>query len=173
MNKLFKLIQLFRKTNGRAPSPNELDMLKRQVSGVGGDNIIQFPGGDKRGIKSLDEFKASEDAYEQAQENLFPDSFKEEFMDFVKTGKNTNKSGTNTKPDLKVVKPKGEGTLKFEKELNVNLYGDETFEELMQIKDTGKHPRDKAAGGRIGFAAGGIKGLLKFLQSKVGKKNIF
>ena len=85
---LFKLIQLFRKTNGRAPSPNELDMLKRQVSGVGGDNIIQFPGGDKRGIKSLDEFKASEDAYEQS------------------------------------MKPKGEGTLKFEEELNVNLYGD-------------------------------------------------
>ena len=56
--------------------------LKKQISGVGGDNIIQFPGGDKRGIKSLDEFKASEDAYEQS------------------------------------MKPKGEGTLKFEEELN-------------------------------------------------------
>ena len=122
---LFKLINLFRKTNGRSPSPNELAMLKRQVSGVGGDNIIQFPGGDKSGIKSLDEFTKSENIYEQS------------------------------------MKPKGEGTLKFEEELNVNLYGDETFEELMQIKDTGKHPRDKADGGRIGFFAGGAKGLLK------------
>ena len=133
---LFKLINLFRKTNGRSPSPNELAMLKRQVSGVGGDNIIQFPGGDKSGIKSLDEFTKSENIYEQS------------------------------------MKPKGEGTLKFEEELNVNLYGDETFEELMQIKDTGKHPRDKAAGGRIGFFTGGAKGLLKLLQGKLGKKTV-
>jgi hypothetical protein len=133
---LFKLINLFRKTNGRSPSPNELAMLKRQVSGVGGDNVIQFPGGDKSGIKSLDEFTRSENIYEQS------------------------------------MKPKGEGTLKFEEELNVNLYGDETFEELMQIKDTGKHPRDKAAGGRIGFFAGGAKGLLKLLQGKLGKKTV-
>jgi hypothetical protein len=40
-------------------------------------------------------------------------------------------------------------------ELNgVKLYGDETFEELQIIKDTGKHPRNKAAGGRIGFKKG-------------------
>ena len=157
---LFKLINLFRKTNGRSPSPNELAMLKRQVSGVGGDNIIQFPGGDKSGIKSLDEFTKSENIYEQAQDLR---SFEKEVMDTLYAP---------TKPDLKVVKPKGEGTLKFEEELNVNLYGDETFEELMQIKKTGKHPRDKAAGGRIGFFAGGAKGLLKILQGKLGKKTV-
>jgi hypothetical protein len=41
-------------------------------------------------------------------------------------------------------------------ELNdVKLYGDETFDELQIIKDTGKHPRDKKAnGGRIGYAEG-------------------
>ena len=157
---LFKLINLFRKTNGRSPSPNELAMLKRQVSGVGGDNVIQFPGGDKSGIKSLDEFTKSENIYEQAQDLR---SFEKEVMDTLYAP---------TKPDLKVVKPKGEGTLKFEEELNVNLYGDETFEELMQIKKTGKHPRDKAAGGRIGFFAGGAKGLLKILQGKLGKKTL-
>ena len=33
---------------------------------------------------------------------------------------------------------------------DVKLYGDETFEELEIIKNTGKHPRDKKAyGGRI------------------------
>jgi hypothetical protein len=40
-------------------------------------------------------------------------------------------------------------------ELNdVKLYGDETFEELQIIKDTGEHPRDKAAGGRVKYENG-------------------
>jgi hypothetical protein len=48
----------------------------------------------------------------------------------------------------------------FEEALGVRLYGDETFEELMQIKETGVHPRGeppikKADGGRVGFALGG------------------
>jgi hypothetical protein len=37
---------------------------------------------------------------------------------------------------------------------NVKLYGDETFEELQIIKDTGKHPRNKAAGGRVKYENG-------------------
>ena len=40
----------------------------------------------------------------------------------------------------------------FEEELGVKLYGDETFDELMIIKNTGKHPRDMADGGIIGTA---------------------
>ena len=48
----------------------------------------------------------------------------------------------------------------MEESLGVRLYGDETFEELMQIKETGVHPRGeppikKADGGRIGFSQGG------------------
>ena len=43
----------------------------------------------------------------------------------------------------------------LEEELGVKLYGDETFDELMIIKNTGKHPRDKADGGRVGFSRGG------------------
>ena len=48
----------------------------------------------------------------------------------------------------------------MEEALGVRLYGDETFEELMQIKETGVHPRGeppikKADGGRIGFSRGG------------------
>ena len=48
----------------------------------------------------------------------------------------------------------------MEEVLGVRLYGDETFEELMQIKETGVHPRGeppikKADGGRIGFSRGG------------------
>ena len=43
----------------------------------------------------------------------------------------------------------------LEEELGVKLYGDETFDELMIIKNTGKHPRDMADGGRVGFSKGG------------------
>ena len=57
---------------------------------------------------------------------------------------------------------------------NVKLYGDETFEELQIIKDTGQHPRNKANGGRIGFSKGkraeGIKTILEKLNEKLSKK---
>ena len=43
----------------------------------------------------------------------------------------------------------------LEEELGVKLYGDETFDELMIIKNTGKHPRDMADGGRVGLRYGG------------------
>ena len=38
---------------------------------------------------------------------------------------------------------------------DIKLFGDETFEEILEIQRTGKHPRMKADGGRIGFANGG------------------
>jgi len=51
----------------------------------------------------------------------------------------------------------------MEEALGVRLYGDETFEELMQIKETGVHPRGeppikKAEGGRINYRVGGVSG---------------
>ena len=44
----------------------------------------------------------------------------------------------------------------IEDQLGVKLYGDETFEEILEIQRTGKHPRGepKAEGGRIGFKDG-------------------
>jgi hypothetical protein len=59
---------------------------------------------------------------------------------------------------------------------NVKLYGDETFEELQVIKDTGKHPRNKAAGGRIGFKFGtgkrskNVKQIMDEVNKKLGTK---
>ena len=49
----------------------------------------------------------------------------------------------------------------MEEALGVRLYGDETFEELMQNKETGVHPRGepplkKADGGRVAFKGGGM-----------------
>jgi len=44
----------------------------------------------------------------------------------------------------------------MEDQLGVKLYGDETFDEILEIQKTGKHPRGepKADGGRIGFFMG-------------------
>ena len=41
----------------------------------------------------------------------------------------------------------------MEDQLGVKLYGDETFDEILEIQKTGKHPRGepKAEGGRIGY----------------------
>ena len=50
-----------------------------------------------------------------------------------------------------------EATKVMEKSLGMKLYGDETFEEIMEIKRTGKHPRGepKAEGGIMDLAEGG------------------
>ena len=65
---------------------------------------------------------------------------------------------------LKNVTPKPTTEL-FEEALGVRLYGDETFGELMEIKETGVHPRGeppikKADGGRVQFALGGPTNII-------------
>ena len=71
---LITLIRLFIKANGRRPSPNELSKLQKQAMAPKSADIIKFPeGGRDRvpvneqfgGIGSLDEFKKTEDAYEE------------------------------------------------------------------------------------------------------------
>ena len=59
----------------------------------------------------------------------------------------------------------------LEEQLGVKLYGDETFEEVMEIQRTGKHPRGepKADGGRIGYKIGSIdKARRAFLKAAAG-----
>ena len=71
---LITLIRLFIKANGRRPSPNELSKLQKQAMAPKSADIIKFPeGGRDRvpvneqfgAIGSLDEFKKTEDAYEE------------------------------------------------------------------------------------------------------------
>ena len=71
---LITLIRLFIKVNGRRPTPGELAELQKKAMAPKSADIIKFPeGGRDRvpvneqfgGIKSLDEFKESEDAYEE------------------------------------------------------------------------------------------------------------
>jgi len=57
----------------------------------------------------------------------------------------------------------------MEDQLGVKLYGDESFDEILEIQRTGKHPRGepKAEGGRIGYKTGSIdktrRALLKLM----------
>jgi hypothetical protein len=76
MNLLFKLIREFSKRYGRSPSPNELAELQKKAMAPKSADIIKFPeGGRDRvpvneqfgGIKSLEEFKKAEDAYESTR----------------------------------------------------------------------------------------------------------
>ena len=50
----------------------------------------------------------------------------------------------------------------MEDQLGVKLYGDETFDEILEIQRTGKHPRGepKAQGGRAGFDMGGAPSIV-------------
>ena len=43
---------------------------------------------------------------------------------------------------------------------DIKLFGDETFEEILEIQRTGKHPRMKADGGRINFMLGGPTNII-------------
>tara|TARA_A100001391_G_scaffold74685_1_gene48336 strand:+ start:286 stop:1395 length:1110 start_codon:yes stop_codon:yes gene_type:complete len=67
--------------------------------------------------------------------------------------------------ELKNVTPRPTTEL-FEEALGVRLHGDETFGELMEIKETGVHPRGeppikKADGGRVQFALGGPTNIIE------------
>ena len=58
----------------------------------------------------------------------------------------------------------------MEDQLGVKLYGDESFEEILEIQRTGKHPRGepKAEGGRIGYKLGSIDKARRAFLKKVG-----
>ena len=58
----------------------------------------------------------------------------------------------------------------MEDNLGMKLYGDETFEEILEIQKTGKHPRGepKADGGRIGYKIGSIDKARRAFLKTVG-----
>ena len=58
----------------------------------------------------------------------------------------------------------------MEDQLGVKLYGDETFDEILEISKTGKHPRGepKAEGGRIGLKTGMTRRAFLALMGSIG-----
>ena len=107
-------------------------MLRKEMKEL--DENMKFFQKEIDKAQGLDEFNLSKD---------------DPMGDFEKIVKGEGETGLPKKEA-----PKGVQSI-LEEELGVKLYGDETFDELMIIKNTGKHPRDKADGGRVGFSRGG------------------
>ena len=177
---LTALLRAFRKEMGRSPTPGELDMLKRKASEMEqSDKIIPFPPGGK------DPFKVDPFHTRRKKPDLVgnvtrdADELKPGFGDNIRDA--YRKKGASREDAAKMIEamdsPGGrEATKIFEKELGMKLYGDETFEEIMEIKRTGKHPRGepKAKGGIISLAEGGPSdpGRRKFMKILGGLASI-
>ena len=143
---LTALLRAFRKEMGRSPNPGEMDALKRKASEMEqGDKVIPFPPGGK---DKVDPFKDRPNVTKDVQE------LKQGFGDNIRSAyKQAGRSRGDAKEMIEAMDSPGgrEATKIMEKSLGMKLYGDETFEELMKIKETGKHPRGepKAEGGLI------------------------
>jgi len=184
---IFKLIRQFRTATGRSPTPNELSKLKQQAEAMSAqDNIIQFPEGgidsvpvDKQfgGRKSLKEFTEAEDAFEASK--LRGNETFDELIDPTRI-----KGGISTRIKLNSFRENEQYAkdLIGGKSSEFNILKGDDRKEILDLLDEeitkGKTPPTStddmpfADGGRAGFNVGGIAKLLKFLQSKVGKKNI-
>ena len=149
---LTALLRAFRKEMGRSPNPGEMDALKRKASEMEqGDKVIPFPPGGK---DKVDPFKDRPNVTKDVQE------LKQGFGDNIRSAyKQAGRSRGDAKEMIEAMDSPGgrEATKIMEKSLGMKLYGDETFEELTKIKETGKHPRGepKAEGGIMGLAEGG------------------
>ena len=122
-------------------------------------------------IKKLDDFNLSKDDPIGDFEKIvkgegdtgLPKNYTRPFGDNIRDA--YNKAGRDRKDASEMIEALDSPGAKqsyeiMEEALGVRLYGDETFEELMKIKETGVHPRGeppikKADGGRVGFALGG------------------
>ena len=196
---LTALLRAFRKEMGRSPTPGELDMLKRKAKEMEqSDKIIPFPPG---GRDRVDPFKDRPEPFNKlidpksdtgiklgkVREGLKDRPNVTRDADELKPGFGDNirdayrQKGASREDAAKMIEamdsPGGrEATKIFEKELGMKLYGDETFEEIMEIKRTGKHPRGepKAKGGIIGLANGGPSdpGRRKFMKILGGLASI-
>ena len=149
---LTALLRAFRKEMGRSPNPGEMDALKRKASEMEqGDKVIPFPPGGK---DKVDPFKDRPNVTKDVQE------LKQGFGDNIRSAyKQAGRSRGDAKEMIEAMDSPGgrEATKIMETSFGMKLYGDETFEELMKIKVTGKPPRGepKAEGGIMGLAEGG------------------
>jgi hypothetical protein len=166
--KLWELIKDFKLKNGRMPFGRELENLKKMASDLEfREKLIRIPEekfppfyearpmeGPKAEIKQF----PKEKIVRQPSETTEPGGLEriaKELEDMQEIGKDYKDTNVSDFLSDYFDMPKKTTPKKTVTELNgVKLYGDETFEELQIIKDTGKHPRNKADGGRIGFKKG-------------------
>ena len=165
---LWKLIRDFKLKNGRMPFGRELEQLKKIASELEyREKLVRIPEknfppfyearpmeGPKAEVKQF----PKEKIVRQPSETTEPGGLEriaKELEDMQEIGKEYKDTSVSDFLSDYFDMPKKTTPKRTITELNgVKLYGDETFEELQIIKDTGKHPRNKAAGGRIGFKKG-------------------
>jgi len=165
---LWKLIRDFKLKNGRMPFGRELEQLKKMALELEyREKLVRIPEknfppfyearpmeGPKAEVKQF----PKEKIVRQPSETTEPGGLEriaKELEDMQEIGKEYKDTSVSDFLSDYFDMPKKAPPKKTITELNgVKLYGDETFEELQIIKDTGKHPRNKAAGGRIGFKKG-------------------
>jgi len=152
---IFKLIREFSKRYGRSPSPSELDKLKKQSDIIQQqDTIIPFPQGGKDKLSPFDNFKASEDAYEQSQKLTPIEAMKEANSLIGRKGRYKNISESDAKKKLGEL----EDIIKSEKLEPEDLVGDDLGDKL---KDYDGDPD--------AMAMGGLAGAIAKLKKKYGK----
>ncbi len=155
---IFKLIREFSKRYGRSPSPSELDKLKKQSDIIQQqDTVIPFPQGGKDRLSPFDDFKASEDAYEQSQKLTPIEAMKEANSLIGRKGRYKNISPEDAKKKLGEL----EGIIKSEKLEPEDLVGDDLGDMLKNYD-----------GDPDAMAGGGLAGALAKLKKKYGKNII-
>ena len=166
--KLWELIRDFKLKNGRMPFGRELENLKKMASDLEfREKLIRIPEekfppfyearpmeGPKAEVKQFPKEKIVRQPSETTEAGGL-ERIAKELEDMQEIGKEYKDTSVSDFLSDYFDMPKKTTPKKTVTELNgVKLYGDETFEELQIIKDTGKHPRNKADGGRIGFKKG-------------------
>ena len=166
--KLWELIRDFKLKNGRMPFGRELENLKKMASDLEfREKLIRIPEekfppfyearpmeGPKAEVKQFPKEKIVRQPSETTEAGGL-ERIAKELEDMQEIGKEYKETTVGDFIADYFDMPKKTTPKKTITELNgVKLYGDETFDELQIIKDTGKHPRNKADGGRIGFNKG-------------------
>jgi len=147
---LDRLIKGYEKVTGKQPEGIDLTMIKREAYQKAEDSakVVDMEG------KTLDPSKPIMGGRQDFGEGI------REIYDKAKgPGKGDEMVEALKSPGAR------KSTEIIEKQIqetfpDIKLFGDETFEEILEIQRTGKHPRMKADGGRINFRLGGPTNII-------------
>ncbi len=176
---LDRLIKGYEKVTGKQPEGIDLTMIKREAYEKAEDSakVVDMEGKTldpskpiMGGKQQLDDFNLSKDDPMGDLEKIIkgegdtglpkgPRPFGDNIRDAYKGAGRSREEASEMIEAMDSPGAKKSYEI-MEEALGVRLYGDETFEELMKIKETGVHPRGeppikKADGGRINFRLGG------------------
>ena len=181
---LERLIKGYEKVTGKKPEGLDLTMIKREAYEKAEDSakVVDMEGKTldpskpiMGGKQQLDDFNLSKDDPMGDLEKIIkgegdtglpkgPSPFGDNIRDAYKGAGRSREEASEMIEALDSPGAKKSYEI-MEEALGVRLYGDETFEELMKIKETGVHPRGeppikKADGGRINFMLGGPTNII-------------